>query len=58
MKIGYVRVSTEEQNEAKQEILMKQLGAVEAMEKLKRTKPTFYRRVKAYENLFSAPSAE
>lgn len=26
MKIGYVRVSTEEQNEARQEVIMKQLG--------------------------------
>lgn len=26
MKVGYVRVSTEEQNTARQEILMKQLG--------------------------------
>ena len=34
------------------------LKAVEAMEKLKLTKPTFYRKVKAYENLFSAPLAE
>ncbi|KAF5065055.1 hypothetical protein DSECCO2_278110 [anaerobic digester metagenome] len=34
------------------------LKAVEAMEKLKLTKPTFYRKVKAYENLFSAHSAE
>lgn len=34
------------------------LKAVEAMEKLKLTKPTFYRKVKVYENLFSAPLAE
>ena len=26
MKIGYIRVSTEEQNEARQEVLMNELG--------------------------------
>lgn len=26
MKIGYIRVSTEEQNEARQEVLMKELN--------------------------------
>ena len=36
MKIGYVRVSTEEQNTARQEIMLRELG-VDALQEIRAT---------------------
>ena len=43
MKIGYIRVSTQEQNTIRQEVL---ITAAEAMRRLNMKPGTFYRKVK------------
>ena len=47
MKVGYIRVSTEEQNTARQEVLTGQLGAEKIyIDKMSgKSKSSFYRRV-------------
>lgn len=47
MKVGYIRVSTEEQNTARQEVLMGQLGVEKIyIDKMSgKSKSSFYRRV-------------
>lgn len=47
MKVGYIRVSTEEQNTARQEVLMGQLGVERIyIDKMSgKSKSAFYRRV-------------
>ena len=46
MKVGFIRVSTEDQNTIRQEILMKQLGV---------GRNTFYRRMWDYEDSAGIP---
>ena len=51
VKIGYIRVSTLEQNTIRQEVMMRELGIAQAMNRLGMSKPTFYRKVRQWEGV-------